>query len=359
MQTITRGATAYTNSANEVLHVRGLELRMPTYEGVARILNGVELTVGEKNVLGLVGETGCGKTMTALAITGLIECPPAEISYEQMSFQGENLVEKSSEELRDIRARHIGVVFQDPTTNLNPVLSVGEQMTDAVMCRRGHGSALTLSPAGRFLPSARRQRRQAQELALAMLCRVGIDDAERRFKGYPHEFSGGMKQRVLIAMALAGNPKLLIADEPTTALDVSIEAQIINLVRELISEFNLSVLWVTHNLGVVWKLCSHVAVMYGGAVVERCITDELFREPLHPYTVGLLKALPTGQKSEARLVAIPGIPPNPIRLPPGCRFHPRCPHAMAVCSETDPLLSEKRPGHVVACHLFADQGGTL
>ena len=188
-----------------------------------------------------------------------------------------------------------------------------------------------------------------------MLRRVGIDDAEQRFKCYPHEFSGGMKQRVLIAMALAGKPKLLIADEPTTALDVSIEAQIISLVRELVKEFNLSVLWVTHNLGVVWKLCTDVAVMYAGAVVEHCSTEELFRQPLHPYTVGLLQALPTGQKSEVRLVSIPGTPPNPIYLPDGCRFHPRCPRAVAICSEEEPSLCQKSPAHQVACHLVARQ----
>ena len=352
---MTEATPARTQSADGVLRVAGLELRIPTYEGVARILNGVDLAIREKEVLGLVGETGSGKTMTALAVTGLIECPPAEISYEQITFKGENLLEKSSEELRKIRASSIGVVFQDPTTNLNPVLSVGEQMTDAVMCRRGHGSTLTLSPLGRLLPSARRKRRQAQELALTMLRRVGIDDVEQRFKCYPHEFSGGMKQRVLIAMALAGNPKLLIADEPTTALDVSIEAQIMTLVRDLVRELNLSVLWVTHNLGVVWKLCTDVAVMYSGAVVERCSTEELFRQPLHPYTIGLLEALPAGQKSEARLEAIPGIPPNPIYLPNGCRFHPRCPRAVAICSEEEPLLSQKSLGHQVACHLVDPQ----
>jgi peptide/nickel transport system ATP-binding protein len=352
---MTEANPAGTEYTDGVLCVRRLELRIPTYEGVARILNGVDLAIREKEVLGLVGETGSGKTMTALAVTGLIECPPAEISQEEISFRGESLLEKSSEELRKIRARHIGVVFQDPTTNLNPVLSVGEQMMDAVMCRTGHGSALTLSPLGRLLPSARRKRRQARDLGLTMLRRVGIEDAEQRFGCYPHEFSGGMKQRVLIAMALAGNPKLLIADEPTTALDVSIEAQIISLVRELVRQMDLSVLWVTHNLGVVWKLCTDVAVMYAGAVVERCSTAELFREPLHPYTIGLLKALPTGQKSEARLVSIPGTPPNPIYLPQGCRFHPRCPLAVTVCSEREPLLSEKRSGHLVACHLVAGQ----
>jgi oligopeptide/dipeptide ABC transporter ATP-binding protein len=350
---MTEATLAHSQNTNGVLHVRGLKLRIPTYEGVAQILNGVDLTIGEKEVLGLVGETGSGKTMTALAVTGLIECPPAEISQEQITFQGENLLEKSSAELREIRARSIGVIFQDPTTNLNPVLPVGEQMTDAVMCRRGHGSTLALSPLGRLLPSARRKRKQAQELALTMLRRVGIDGAAQRFQNYPHEFSGGMKQRVLIAMALAGNPKLLIADEPTTALDVSIEAQIITLVRELVTEYNLSVLWVTHNLGVVWKLCTGVAVMYSGAVVERCSTEELFRQPLHPYTTGLLKALPSGQKSEERLESIPGTPPNPIYLPRGCRFHPRCPRAEAVCSEEEPPLALKREGHLVACHLVA------
>jgi oligopeptide/dipeptide ABC transporter ATP-binding protein len=342
-----------TDNADVVLWVSQLELRIPTYEGTARILNGVNLTVREKEVLGLVGETGSGKTMTALTVAGLIPSPPAVISADQISFRGENLLDMSNKELRQLRARSIAMVFQDPTANLHPLLTIGEQMTDAAMCRRGHGSTLELSPLGRWLPGIHRRRVQARDVALNMLDRVGIVDGEKRFKNHPHEFSGGMKQRALIAMALSGNPKLLIADEPTTALDVSVEAQILELVRELVRELNLSVLWITHNLSVVWKLCTQVAVMYSGAVVELSSTEQLFRNPQHPYTIGLLKALPTGQKDEARLASIPGTPPNPVNLPRGCRFHPRCPIAEDICSDAEPMLIQISLGHEVACHLVA------
>ena len=338
-----------------VLQVSGLKLKIPTYEGMANVLNNVNLTIREKEILGLVGETGSGKTMTALAVTGLIPSPPALISADQISFKGENLMQKSSEEMRQIRAQSIAMVFQDPTSNLNPVLSVGEQMTDAILCRRGHGSVRMLSMMGSLLPHDRRLRQQAKKIALDMLELVRIDQPKKRFSSYPHELSGGMKQRTLIAMALAGSPELFIADEPTTALDVSIEAQIIDLVRELVRELGLSVLWVTHNLGVVWKLCTSVAVMYAGAVVECCPSEQLFQQPLHPYTIGLLKALPTGQKTDGRLISIPGVPPNPIQLPAGCCFQPRCPIAEAVCREIVPNLKEVEPLHQVACHLVGSQ----
>lgn len=345
---------AQTREPNErgiVLQVQNLELEIPTYEGIARILHGVNLTIREKEVVGLVGETGSGKTMTALAVTGLIKCPPAILTAKEITFKGENLLTKSSQELRQIRARRIAMIFQDPTTNLNPVLSIGDQMIDAILCRQGHGTLLEFSPVGVVSPQGRRHRRQAKETAIAMLKRVEIDQAERRLKSFPHEFSGGMKQRALIAMALAGTPELLIADEPTTALDVSIEAQILELVRELVKELGLSVLWVTHNLGVIWKLCSDVAVMYAGAVVERATTQDLFAGPLHPYTQGLMKAIPTGQKKDGKLISIPGTPPSPIVKLSGCRFHPRCPMKEAVCMHQEPNLKEVFPGHWVACHL--------
>lgn len=336
---------------NDVLRVRQLRLSIPTFEGMAYILNGVDLTIKEREVLGLVGETGSGKTMTALTVTGLINSPPAQITAAEISYQGEDLLQKSGDELREIRAKNIAMVFQDPTTNLNPILPVGEQIINAAMCRNGYGSALALSSFGRIFPNVRRQRREAKDISLRMLERVGIYDAEKRLKSYPHEFSGGMKQRALIAMALAGKPQLLIADEPTTALDISIEAQIIELVRELVDDLNLSVLWVTHNLSVVWRLCTSVAVMYAGAVVERSSTKQLFANPQHPYTKGLLAALPKGQKRDSRLTAVPGTPPSPVHLPQGCRFHPRCPVAEAICQEVEPDLEQIEPGHWAACHL--------
>lgn len=335
-----------------VLQVQQLTLKIPTYEGMARILHGVDLTVHAREVVGLVGETGSGKTMTAMAIAGLIKSPPAIIEAKGISFKGENLLLKSPEEMRQIRACHIAMVFQDPTSNLNPVLSIGAQMVDAILCRNGHGSLFEFSPLGAVSPQGRQHRRQAKETAIAMLKRVGIDQAEKRMRSYPHEFSGGMKQRALIAMALAGTPELLIADEPTTALDVSIEAQILELVRNLVVELNLSVIWVTHNLEVVWKFCSDVAVMYAGAVVECSKTPEFFSNPKHPYTIGLLNAIPTGNKKQGRLVSIPGTPPDPITELPGCRFYPRCPIKEAICLQQDPPLREVLPGQWVACHLY-------
>jgi peptide/nickel transport system ATP-binding protein len=336
-----------------VLQVQQLVLKIPTYEGLATILHGVDLAVHEKEVVGLVGETGSGKTMTAMAITGLVKCPPAILEAKEITFKGDNLLAKTSQQMREIRACHIAMVFQDPTSNLNPVLSIGDQMVDAILCRSGHGTLFEFSPVGAVSPQGRRHRRQARDTAVAMLKRVGIDQAEKRLKSYPHEFSGGMKQRALIAMALAGTPELLIADEPTTALDVSIEAQILELVRDLVNELGLSVIWVTHNLGVVWKLCSDVAVMYAGAVVERSKKEELFSKPKHPYTIGLLKAIPTGNKSQGKLVSIPGTPPDPIAALTGCRFHPRCPIKESICMQVDPNLREVRPDGWVACHLYS------
>jgi peptide/nickel transport system ATP-binding protein len=335
-----------------ILQVRQLKVSMPTFEGTAKILQGVDLEVKRRDVLGLVGETGCGKTMTALAVTRLLRSPPARISAEHILFKGEDLLRKPSGEIRDLRARCIGMVFQDPMTNLNPVLSIGEQITDAVVCRQGHGSNLSLSPVGRLLPAVRRQRRQAEDAAKRMLRRVGIGDVDRRLHSYPHEFSGGMRQRTLIAMALAGKPELLIADEPTTGLDVSVQSQIIQLVRDLVRDMELSVVWITHDLGVVWKLCTEVAVMYAGAIVERCPVEDLFEAPRHPYTVGLIGALPTRQKNEGRLVSIPGSLPSLIDPPSGCRFHPRCPKAMPRCTKEEPRVSYVNPRHTVACHLF-------
>jgi peptide/nickel transport system ATP-binding protein len=338
-----------------VLQVQRLVLKIPTYEGIASILHGVDLTIYEKEVVGLVGETGSGKTMTAMAIAGLINSPPAILEAKEISFKGENLLLKSSQQMREIRAGHIAMVFQDPTSNLNPVLSIGDQMVDAILCRNGHGSLFEFSPIGSVMPLGRKHRQQARETAVAMLKRVGIDQAEKRLHSYPHEFSGGMKQRTLIAMALAGTPELLIADEPTTALDVSIEAQILELVRDLVNELALSVIWVTHNLGVVWKLCSDVAVMYAGAVVERSKTQELFSNPKHPYTMGLLKAIPTGHKKQGRLISIPGSPPNPILKLSGCKFHPRCPYKESICVQEEPALREVFPGQWVACHMFGSK----
>lgn len=336
-----------------LIEIRDLRLNFTTYDGVSKVLAGVNLKMHRGDVLGLVGETGCGKTMTALSIPRLIPCPPGEIVGGEVLFEGEDVLKMTEEEVQELRAQKIAMVFQDPTTNLNPVFTVGEQMVDAILCQQGENSALLLSPFAKFIPSAREKRGMAREVAIHMLERVGIPDARKRINNYPHEFSGGMRQRVLIAMALAGNPSLLIADEPTTALDVSIQAQILRLIVELVKEMNLSVLLITHNLGVVAKICKRVAVMYAGMVVECADVRTIFKEPKHPYTLGLLQAIPTYGTKKGEIKGIRGSIPDFIHPPPGCRFHPRCDHAMPRCSQERPEPVEVAPGHEVSCFLYS------
>lgn len=336
-----------------LVRIQDLRLNFKTFDGVSKVLAGVNLELQRGDIMGLVGETGCGKTMTALSIPRLIPCPPGEIVGGQVFFAGEDVLAKSDAEVQALRASRIAMIFQDPTTNLNPVFTIEEQMVDAILSKRGYRNTLGYSPIAGWLPSAREQRRQARALAIEMLRRVGIPRPEQRIHSYPHEFSGGMKQRVLIAMAVAGQPDLLIADEPTTALDVSIQAQILRLIRELVAELSLTVLLITHNLGVVAQICDKVAVMYAGRVVEQGSVRQIFRQPKHPYTVGLLQALPTRDRKKGELVGIPGSIPNLIHPPLGCRFHPRCPQALPQCREEPPppMLKLGR-GHTVACHLY-------
>jgi oligopeptide/dipeptide ABC transporter ATP-binding protein len=314
--------------------------------------------------MGLVGETGCGKSVTALSISRLIPSPPGEIVKGDVRFLGESVFERTDAEMRDLRASRIGMVFQDPTTNLNPVFSIEEQMVDACLSRLGHGSAVRVTPFRGWIQSDREARRQARETAISLLRRVGFPEPERRIKTYPHELSGGMRQRVLIAMNLAGNPDLLIADEPTTALDVSTQAQILRLIRGLVSEFNLTVLLITHNLGVVAQVCNKVAVMYSGRVVEAGDVRQIFKSPSHPYTRGLISAVPTMETDRGTLQEIPGSIPNLLDPPSGCRYHPRCPHAMDICrADPAPSMRPTPNGALVACHLYglgghsAEDGG--
>jgi len=325
-----------------------------TFDGVAKVLVGVNLTMGKGDVLGLVGETGCGKTMTALSIPRLIPSPPGEIVRGEVFFEGEDVLSKSEAEMRALRARKIAMIFQDPTTNLNPVFTIEDQMIDAILAKQGVQSALPMAPFAGWLPSVRQQRLEARRVAVEVLRRVGIPNPERRIRGYPHEFSGGMKQRVLIALAIAGQPDLLIADEPTTALDVSIQAQILRLFKELVDELQLSVLLITHNLGVIARICNKVAVMYAGRVVEYGNIRRIFKSPQHPYTVGLLQALPKRESKRGDLQGIPGAIPNLLDPPPGCRFHPRCFRAMPQCSESVPPIVQIGPDHAVACHLYTE-----
>lgn len=334
-----------------ILEIRGLKLIMPTFEGTAQILKGVDLEVARGDIVGLVGETGCGKSMTALAALRLVDSPPALITAERVAFQDEDLLHMPAINLSRVRASRIAMVFQDPETNLNPVLTVGDQMIDAISCRRGHGSNLSLSPLGSWIPGTRRTRKEAEEIGLHMLSRMGMSDPARVLAAHPHELSGGMKQRVLMAMALGGTPELFVADEPTTALDVSIQAQILELVGELVSKMHLSVLWITHNLGVVAALCNKVAVMYAGTVVEYAPMHALFRSPEHPYTIGLLKAVPTRAKRGQALESTPGSLPSLIAPPAGCLFHPRCEEATSICGGEEPARVQVGPDHFVRCHL--------
>lgn len=338
-----------------LLEVQDLYVEFVTYDGVAKVLNGVNLRIDQGETLGVVGESGCGKTVTGLTITGLISTPPARVVSGRVLFQGRDLLAMERSEMREIRARKVPMVFQDPGSNLNPLLTIGQQITDAILCRQGRGSTFSLSPIGPLIPSVRKDRRSAEARGVELLTTVGIPDARGRLSSYPGEFSGGMKQRTLIAMALGGEPELLIADEPTTDLDVSTQSQVLQLVRELVTQMGLSVLWITHNLGVVARLCNKVAVMYAGNVVEEGPTRSVFRKPRHPYTVGLLAATPRRGREGGRLEAIPGSVPSLLDPPAGCRFHTRCSHVMPRCRVAPfPPMVGVAHGHGVACHLFTD-----
>ncbi len=340
-------------AAEPLVEIRDLYCEMVTFDGVARVLNGVNLTINKGDMVGLVGETGCGKSVTAMSIPRLVPQPPARYPHGEVLFRGENMLTKGDDGLRELRAHHIGVVFQDPMTGLNPVFTVEQQMVDAILTREDALQA-TYFLRG-WLPSNRERKRGARERALQLLRRVGIPQPEKRIYAYPHEFSGGMRQRVLIAMAISGRPDLLIADEPTTALDVSVQAQILRLIAELVREINLTVLLITHNIGVVAQLCNHVAVMYAGNVVESGPTRDVLRAPKHPYTRGLLQAIPDETIERGSLVGVAGSVPNLLDPPPGCRFAPRCPLAMDKCRDAFPPVVEVGPDHGVACLLYEEQ----
>ena len=341
-------------STSPLLEIQNLHLEFKTFDGVAKVLAGVNLTMPRGEVLGLVGETGCGKSLTALSIAGLIPKRTATITAGRILFDGDDLLQKTPREMQKFRARRLGMIFQDPTTNLNPLFTVREQLIDAVLYQRVGAERHVPGRWRSFTPAARRLRQAALERAIELMQLVGIPDAPKRIAEYPHQFSGGMRQRVLIAMALAGEPELLIADEPTTALDVTIQAQILRLIHDLVEKLNLSVLLITHNLGVIARLCDHVAVMYAGRVVEDAPMRQLFKNPKHPYTQGLLNAVPTKHTQRRGLQGIDGVIPNLIDPPSGCRFHTRCPHVMDVCREVVPEATEVDPQHKVYCHLYAE-----
>jgi oligopeptide/dipeptide ABC transporter ATP-binding protein len=317
-----------------LIEVKNLTTSFFTADGEVRAVDGVSFEIEEGKTMGLVGESGCGKSVTALSIMRLIPSPPGKIVGGQVLLRGRNLLELNKEEMRKMRGNEISMVFQEPMTSLNPVFTIGNQIAEAIRLHQGLG------------------RRETREKVIEMLRLVKIADPEARISDYPHQLSGGMRQRVMIAMALSCNPSLLIADEPTTALDVTIQAQILELMKELQERLGMALLLITHDLGVVAEQAHDVAIMYAGKVVERALPKEIFSRPLHPYTVGLLNSVPgiRGEKKK-RLNAIPGVVPSPLELPGGCRFRDRCPKAGGICAGAEPELVEKQKGHWVACYM--------
>ncbi|MFZ5816032.1 MAG: ABC transporter ATP-binding protein [Bacillota bacterium] len=323
--------------SEKLVEIRNLKTHYYTEDGVVRAVDGVNLYIKRGETLGVVGESGCGKSVTSLSIMRLIPNPPGKIVDGEILFEGEDLVKKSEAEMRKIRGNDISMIFQEPMTSLNPVYTIGDQIAEAIQLHQGLSY------------------KEAIDKAIEMLRLVGIPLPERRVKEYPHQLSGGMRQRVMIAMALSCNPKLLIADEPTTALDVTIQAQILELMKKLKKELGMAIMLITHDLGVVAEMCERVVVMYAGKVVEEADAVNVFKHPLHPYTEGLLKSIPRMDEDVEKLHVIEGVVPNPLHLPPGCRFEPRCPIAIEKCKTEQPPLEQVTPGRWVACYMAADR----
>jgi oligopeptide/dipeptide ABC transporter ATP-binding protein len=315
-------------------------LNLKTYFQVrGRILKAVDdvsISIGEGQTLGLVGESGCGKSVTASSVMGLVPMPPGQIAGGQILFEGQDLLKLSESKMRKIRGNRISMIFQEPMTSLNPVFTVGDQVGEVIRLHKEHS------------------RQEAREMVIEVFRQVGIPAPETRFKEYPHQMSGGMRQRVVIAMALACNPKLMIADEPTTALDVTIQAQILELMNKLKKDIGASILFITHDLGVIAEMAQRVTVMYAGQLVEEADVETIFEDPKHPYTVGLLRSIPILGRSQnqRRLQTISGVVPSLFTLPAGCLFTERCSEQRAVCSQAPPQILELGKGHKVRCHKF-------
>ncbi len=325
--------------ANSVLTVRGLKTFFYTEEGVTHAVDDVNFHVDPGETFGIVGESGCGKSVTALSILRLIPQPPGKIVSGDLLYKGKNLLTLSLERMREIRGKDISMIFQEPMTSLNPLITIGKQISEAVQLHE------------------RVARREALERAVEMLHLVGIPSPQKRIHDYPHSLSGGMRQRVMIAMALSCSPNILIADEPTTALDVTIQAQILRLIYELQRKVGMAVILITHNLGIVAQSARRVAVMYMGKIVEEADVQDLFGDPLHPYTQGLLKSLPNFYKDSIqkdRLVEIPGVVGSLLRPPRGCYFSPRCKYTRDICRQEEPPVGEKGSGHTVRCWLLQE-----
>jgi len=323
---------------SNILRIENLRTHFETARGTVKAVDGVDLHLNEGDTLGIAGESGCGKTVLALSVMRLIPRPPGRIVSGRILFEGQDLLGLPEEEMRRVRGKRISMIFQEPMTSLNPVFRIGDQVAETLRLHEGLSAA------------------DAHERAVEMLRMVGIPAPEARARDYPHQMSGGMRQRVMIAMALSCRPRLMLADEPTTALDVTIQAQILELIQDLKREVGTSVILITHDLGVIAEAAQYAAVMYAGWVVEQGPVGSIFSAPLHPYTVGLMNSIPRIGKGHAKdgyLNVIPGTIPDLLELPSGCKFRDRCPHAMPVCAEKKPELLEKAPGHTVRCWLHA------
>ncbi len=326
-------------SSDRLLEVTDLKTYFDTDEGVVKAVDGVSFHLDKGETLAVVGESGSGKSVTSLSVMRLIPTPPGRIASGQMLFEGQDLARKSERDMRRIRGNDISMIFQEPMTSLNPVYTVGDQIAEAIVLHQG------------------KSYRDAMKVAVDMLDLVGIPEPGKRVKNYPHQMSGGMRQRVMIAMALSCGPKLLIADEPTTALDVTIQAQILDLMRKLQREIGMSILFITHDLGVVAEIADRVVVMYAGRAVEEGDVNDIFARPQMPYTLGLMNSIPRVDRAaehQDRLEAIPGNVPNPLYLPEGCAFHPRCRFATPECKEAIPALEDTGNGHMVRCIRWKD-----
>ena len=324
---------------NELLNVQDLQTRFKTPEGTIHAVNGISFHLDEGETLGVVGESGCGKSVSMLSILKLIPMPPGEIVSGSANFRGNDLLAMSHENLRHVRGGQIAMIFQDPMTSLNPVMTIGKQMAEPLMLHMGFN------------------KEQAQKRSIELLEQVGIPQAADRLKDYPHQYSGGMRQRVMIAMALSCNPQILIADEPTTALDVTIQAQIVELTIKLREQLGMAIIWITHDLGVVASIAHRVAVMYGGYIIEESEVKDLYINPTHPYTLGLLGSLPQIQEqSRQRLYSIDGMPPVLYRKPQACPFAPRCKWVVEHCWHENPPLDPVGDRHYVACFVDTKTG---
>ena len=324
---------------NILLKVKNLSTVFKTDNGVVHAVNGISFHLKKGEALGIVGESGCGKSVSVLSVMRLLQEPPAQIDAEELLFNNLDLLKASPEELRQIRGNQIAMVFQDPMTSLNPVLTIGFQMRES------------------FQLHSKIKKQEAEKRSIELLELVGIPDPERRMEDFPHQLSGGMRQRVMIAMGLAGSPSLLIADEPTTALDVTIQAQIVELVKELQKKMRMTLIWISHDLGVIAGLADRVLVMYAGFIVEQAGVEELYSHPSHPYTKALLGSLPRMDKEDSgKLDAIDGLPPNLIQFPPGCPFYDRCDYRLQKCRQYRPELEEISAQHHIACWIDINTG---